>query len=128
MPKVNFYFFSGSKFGTKIDISTSKPVFSHSHETLKTGFRAPLPPKIFPPTVCWQNALDPIKIFYFFKMRKFQAKLVIKTTFFSKPQHFGVFLKKIEIKTLSPSTGRKWPLLTFKFYFFGRKISMNRGI
>ena len=60
----NFYFFSAKvdvenaearfllffrvKIWSKNDISPSKPVFSHSHGTPKTGFRAPLPPKIFP--------------------------------------------------------------------------------
>ena len=51
--EARFLLFFKVKICYKNDFSLSKPVFSHSHGTPKTGFRAPLPPKIFPATVCW---------------------------------------------------------------------------
>ena len=95
----NFYFFIATKtskfrlfkvrkqkifrteFGTKNDLRPSKPVFSHSHGTPKTGFRAPLPPKIFPATVCGtvESRCTPLSF----------------CTFLIKSQVFALMLRKI---------------------------------
>ena len=95
----SFYFFNATKtskfrlfkvrkqkifrteFGTKNDLRPSKPVFSHSHGTPKTGFRAPLPPKIFPATVCGtvESRCTPLSF----------------CTFLIKSQVFALMLRKI---------------------------------